>query len=54
MKLIKWLIQLAKKPSPHVVPKDKCLHPEWWPETKENEWRSSCKACGQKAYGSCQ
>ncbi len=27
---------------------------EWIPESRENNWRSSCSKCGRKAYGSCQ
>lgn len=31
-----------------------CEHLEWYEETRENGWRSSCVQCGLKAQGSCQ
>lgn len=54
MKLLEWLTKLVKPKSKRVASMGECKHPEWWPETKENGWRGSCKTCGIKAYGSCQ
>lgn len=50
-RLFNYLIQ--RKASPQLSPDD-CMHLEWIPESRDNDWRSYCAHCKLPAAGSCQ